>query len=147
MTFRRQGHCGRALWIHERRDYRERRFITAGWLRDRFVVVVWTPRGNGRRIISMRYGHADEEAYYREQMVDPDEAPPLDRDWFERAEIREGGQLIRQAKTGERPRKPARKEAVTLRLDPDVLAYFRAAGRSWQSRINAVLRKAAGLAD
>jgi hypothetical protein len=25
-------------------------------------------RGDGRRIISMRYGHADEEAYYEEQM-------------------------------------------------------------------------------
>jgi hypothetical protein len=45
----------------ERLDYREPRFITAGWLRGRFVVVVWTPRDEGRRIISMRYGHADEE--------------------------------------------------------------------------------------
>jgi uncharacterized protein len=52
----------------ERRNYSEPRFITAGWLRGRFVVVVWTPRGSGRRIISMRYGHADEEEYYREQM-------------------------------------------------------------------------------
>ena len=52
----------------ERRDYRESRFVKVGWLRDRFVVVVWTPRGDGRRIISMRYGHADEEKYYREQM-------------------------------------------------------------------------------
>jgi uncharacterized DUF497 family protein len=52
----------------ERRDYGEPRFITAGWLRRRFVVIVWTPRGNNRRIISMRYGHAGEEAYYEEQM-------------------------------------------------------------------------------
>lgn len=52
----------------ERRDYREPRFITAGWLRGRFVIIVWTPRDGDRRIISMRYGHADEEAYYEEQM-------------------------------------------------------------------------------
>ena len=52
----------------ERRDYGEPRFITAGWLHGRFVVVVWTPREGGRRIISMRYGHADEEEHYREQM-------------------------------------------------------------------------------
>jgi uncharacterized DUF497 family protein len=52
----------------QRRDYGELRLITAGWLRGRFVVVVWTSRGDGRRIISMRYGHADEEAYYEEQM-------------------------------------------------------------------------------
>jgi hypothetical protein len=52
----------------ERHDDREPRFVTAGWLRGRFVVVVWTPRDDGRRIISMRYGHVDEEQYYREQM-------------------------------------------------------------------------------
>jgi uncharacterized protein len=60
---------GRTMTLpDERRDYGERRFITAGWLRDRFVVVVWTPREGGRRIISMRHGHADEEACWREQM-------------------------------------------------------------------------------
>jgi uncharacterized DUF497 family protein len=59
--------AGRTMTLpNVRRDYGEARFI--GWLRDRFVVVVWTPREDGRRIISMRYGHADEEAYYREQM-------------------------------------------------------------------------------
>jgi uncharacterized protein (DUF4415 family) len=74
--------------------------------------------------------------------VDPDDAPPLDRDWFERAEIRQGSRLIRRAKAG-RPKKDAPKEAVNIRLDPDVLAYFRATGLGWQSRINAALRKAA----
>jgi uncharacterized protein (DUF4415 family) len=34
---------------------------------------------------------------------------------------------------------------VNLRLDPDVLAHFRATGPGWQSRINEALRKAAGL--
>ena len=52
----------------DRRDYGEPRYITAGWLDDRFVVLVWTPRDGGRRIISMRHGHADEEAWYRERM-------------------------------------------------------------------------------
>ena len=61
--------AGRTMTLpDERRDYGEQRFITAGWLRGRFVVLVWTPREGGRRIISMRYGHADEEAYWREQM-------------------------------------------------------------------------------
>ncbi|HYM29667.1 MAG TPA: BrnT family toxin [Candidatus Cybelea sp.] len=61
--------AGRTMTLpDERRDYREPRFITAGWLRNRFVVLVWTPREDGRRIISMRYGHADEETYYREQI-------------------------------------------------------------------------------
>jgi hypothetical protein len=60
---------GRTLTLpDERRDYGEPRYITAGRLRGRFVMVVWTPRDDGRRIISMRYGHADEEAYFEEQM-------------------------------------------------------------------------------
>lgn len=38
----------------DRREYGEPRFITAGWLDDRMVVIVWTPRGLARRVISMR---------------------------------------------------------------------------------------------
>ncbi|RWO17764.1 MAG: hypothetical protein E5Y16_37820 [Mesorhizobium sp.] len=37
------------------------------------------------------------------------------------------------------------KKQVTLRLDSDVVARFRASGPGWQSRINDILRKAAGL--
>ena len=47
-------------------------------------------------------------------------------------------------------RKPGRpagatKEQVSLRIDRDVLARFREGGVGWQSRMNEVLRKAAGL--
>jgi uncharacterized protein (DUF4415 family) len=77
--------------------------------------------------------------------IDPDEAPHLDRDWFERAEIRDGGRLIRPARLVGRPKKAAPKEAVNIRLDPDIVAHFRAGGPGWQSRINAALRKVAGL--
>jgi uncharacterized protein len=37
-----------------REDYVEQRFQTAGWLEGRIVILVWTPRGEARRIISMR---------------------------------------------------------------------------------------------
>ena len=77
--------------------------------------------------------------------VDPDDVPHLDRDWFERAEIREGDRLIRPARPIGRPKKAAPKEAVSIRLDADVLAHFRATGPGCQSRINDALRKAAGL--
>lgn len=36
------------------------------------------------------------------------------------------------------------KTQVTLRLDPRVVDHFKAGGAGWQSRINDVLRKAAG---
>jgi len=35
---------------------------------------------------------------------------------------------------------PQRKDSVTLRLDHDVLEWFRGKGRGYQTRINAVLR-------
>jgi uncharacterized DUF497 family protein len=45
-------------------DYEEDRFITVGWLEARLVVVVWTPRGEVRRIISMRKANDREKALY-----------------------------------------------------------------------------------
>jgi uncharacterized protein (DUF4415 family) len=42
------------------------------------------------------------------------------------------------------PAVPGVKEQVTLRLDRDVLDFFREGGPGWQDRINAALRKAAG---
>jgi uncharacterized protein (DUF4415 family) len=53
---------------------------------------------------------------------DPD-ATPVDIDW-----------------TDARLMVPPGKESVTLRLDRDVLDWFREQGRGYQTRINAVLR-------
>jgi uncharacterized protein (DUF4415 family) len=36
---------------------------------------------------------------------------------------------------------PGPKKQITLRMDPDVLTFFRKHGRGYQSTINAVLRK------
>lgn len=43
------------------------------------------------------------------------------------------------------PSLPGVKETVSLRIDRDVLDYFQKDGPGWQDRINAALRKAAGL--
>jgi len=40
---------------------------------------------------------------------------------------------------------PTGRETVALKLDRDVLAHFQDEGPGWQDRINAALRKAAGL--
>jgi len=81
-----------------------------------------------------------------DKWIDPDDAPHLDRDWFERAEIREGDRIIRPARPAGRPKSEAPKEAIHIRLDADLVAHYRGTGPGWQSRINAVLRKAAKLA-
>jgi uncharacterized DUF497 family protein len=49
--------------------YPEPRFISAGVLGARVVVVVWTPTPSGRRIISMRHCHEDEARLWRASMV------------------------------------------------------------------------------
>lgn len=40
-----------------------------------------------------------------------------------------------------RPKAPVTKQPVSLRLDPEIVAYFKAGGEGWQTRINAVLSK------
>lgn len=55
---------------------------------------------------------------------DPDAAPILDEEWFKNAEI-----VF-----------PPGKSALSLRVDSDVLAWFKSKGKGYQSRMNAVLR-------
>jgi uncharacterized protein len=45
----------------ERRDYGETRFISFGLITNRLCVVVWTPRGESRHIISMRKANDREQ--------------------------------------------------------------------------------------
>ena len=48
----------------DRMDYGETRYITIGFLDERMVVLVWTPRGDVHRIISMRKANDREKAIY-----------------------------------------------------------------------------------
>jgi uncharacterized protein (DUF4415 family) len=61
----------------------------------------------------------------------------LTDEWFSTADIYEGDRLIRRG----RPKSPAPKKQVTLRLDADVLEGMRATGPGWQTRANEALRK------
>ena len=60
----------------------------------------------------------------RDSDIDFSEAPELGRDFFSKA-----------------VRWPGKKKQITLRLDPDTLAFFRKQGKGYQSVINAVLRR------
>jgi uncharacterized DUF497 family protein len=46
----------------------ETRYITAGFLDQRMVILVWTPRGGNQHVISMRHAHAKEQRYWKEEM-------------------------------------------------------------------------------
>ena len=64
----------------------------------------------------------------------PDDAPDLTRDgWpekFAKAKVRRG-----------RPPVAKPKVSTTIRLSPDVIDYFKAGGRGWQTRIDEALRE------
>jgi uncharacterized protein (DUF4415 family) len=78
--------------------------------------------------------------------VDPDDVPELTDDFLDRAAIKKGDVVLRPAdgtltKRG-RPRLEHPKRQITLRLDSDLVDRLRDSGPGWQSRVNAILRKA-----
>lgn len=52
----------------EREDYGEIRMVTVGHLLGRMVVLVWTPRGDARHVMSMRKANEREQARYRQRL-------------------------------------------------------------------------------
>jgi uncharacterized protein (DUF4415 family) len=75
----------------------------------------------------------------KKKWIDPDDAPPLTREFFRSADVYRGERLLRRGRppVGQRP-----KQAVKLRLSADVLDHFRAGGPGWQTRINTTLERA-----
>ena len=69
--------------------------------------------------------------------IDEDDAPELTDAFFEQADEYKNGVLI---KRGNSPQIAAR-TTVKLRLDPDIIAAFKATGADWQTRVNDVLRE------
>jgi len=90
---------------------------------------------------------AEEAEIQRGIALDPDNPEWTEED-FKKArpfaevfpELAESIRRSRGRPTIEKPKKQ-----VTIRLDQDVLEKLRSAGPGWQSRINDILRKAAGL--
>ena len=77
---------------------------------------------------------------------DPDTAPEIPDDAWDRAQIAVGGKIIREAegtltKRGRPPVGDATKQQVTLRLAPKVVEHFKASGAGWQTRLSSVLER------
>ena len=72
----------------------------------------------------------DDEELARQESVDPDLAW-IPKDWMTHATLMRGIPV---------PPSPANKRSVTMRLDPAVVDFFKAQGRGWQTRMNAVLK-------
>lgn len=68
-----------------------------------------------------------------------DDAPELEDDWFDRADLYRGTVLVRRG----RPLGSGTKALVSLRIDKQALAAFKATGPGWQVRINDTLVRSA----
>ena len=67
--------------------------------------------------------------------IDPDNAPELTDAFFERADQYVGTRAIHRG----RPKAGIVRELISIRIEPAVLAEFRASGPGWQTRMNAAL--------
>lgn len=77
---------------------------------------------------------------------DPDTAPEIPDDAWDRAQISIGGKVVREAngtltKAGRPPIGSQAKTQVTLRLPAEVIAHFKAGGPGWQTRISDLLQR------
>lgn len=113
-----------------------------GVLSGRVAVIAHTEAQEVIRIISVRKATKNEEASYfkhiaadwkrvdglRDRGIDFSDTPELTPEMFARAVVR-------------RDLKPdARKKQLTMRVDGDVLEWYRKQGPGYQTRINALLR-------
>jgi uncharacterized protein (DUF4415 family) len=92
---------------------------------------------------------ANMNAKKRKSAPTDDESPALTAKWFARSRpaadvlpalvgATAAAQLLKP-KRG-RPAKATPKQATNIRFSPEVLAYFRATGPGWQTRVDEVLR-------
>ncbi len=77
-----------------------------------------------------RVRHMSDTTATRNAKRDPANPPLTEKDFARAQAVRRG-----------RPRLAAPKQQVTLRLSPSVLAYYRAKGPGWQTRIDEDLQK------
>ena len=87
---------------------------------------------------------ADAEA--ERQAAFEGEVPELDHAFFEGAQTRIGKRILREAtgtytQRGRPPLGSGPKVQQSLRLSPEVLAFFKATGPGWQARIDEVLKR------
>lgn len=73
----------------------------------------------------------------RRNWRDPDEAPAITDQWIAGADLYHGKQLVRRG----RPAGTSKKTQTTVRISNEVLTFFRASGRGWQTRMDEALKK------
>ena len=129
----------------QREAYGEMRFQSIGWHAGEMLFVVWTPRAwmamNGR-ILFRRERQTNMKA--KRGRVSANDAPATKPEDWNDAFVTRSANELRAAVAARRTRGPNKrptKEQVAVRYSPEVLAYFRATGAGWQSRMDQALRE------
>ncbi len=82
--------------------------------------------------------------------VDPDDAPELDEEFFDKGVWKIGERVVSQTEGAKaaatalrrgRPKAEQAKLSLTVRYDADIIEAFKATGAGWQTRMNAALRE------
>ena len=122
--------------------YGELRFQSVGWHEGYMLFVVWTPGDNEwptlfrrerRKNMNAKRGHGS-----------ANDAPATKPDDWNNAFVTHSAEELRKVVATRRTRGPNRhptKEQVAVRYSPEVLAYFRATGTGWQTRMDEALRE------
>ena len=73
-------------------------------------------------------------------VIQPDEyeeIPEFTDEFFERADLPEGGKLVHRG----RPKTGNRKVLLSVRYSQEVVEYFRSTGNGWQTRMDEALKE------
>ena len=108
------------------------------------------PRLSFEELVASDLTFAQIEAEYGEETAinvgigrDPDAPEWTEEDWARaRPAIEVEPELVEWSRRTRGKQKAPVKELVSIRLDPDITAHFRATGPGWQTRLNDTLRKA-----
>jgi uncharacterized DUF497 family protein len=129
-------------FLDDRFSYGETRFLTFGMLRGQVVAIIHAENDEAIRMISIRRqgrmrkkltSRKSETDWKRidamkDEDIDLSDNPEVPPEMFARGIIRRGLKPVR------------RKDQLTLRVDSDVLSWYRKLGSGYQTKINALLR-------
>ncbi len=133
-----------------RQDYGEARMIGYAPVEERVYCVVFVDRGGVRRIISLRKANTREvlAMLHKRKFITPTPAEETainagiaaDSDTYALSD--EEFKLLKPVRGRPKGSKAATtKVTLTMRVDAEVLEYFKAQGRGWQTRINDALKR------
>ena len=127
----------------KRETYGEARFKSLGWHAGEMLFVVWTPGDDEWPHIIFRRERRKNMNAKRGYVSSNDVPATKPEDWND-AFVTHSADELRAAVAARRTRgsnKRPTKEQIAVRYSPEVLAYFRATGAGWQTRMDEALRE------